>query len=171
MTRSTPHTRKSKRPAEIRGSLCLAGTLDLCSNLSQSNLTPDFLRKLAVLRQCPDGLNKPVSYRSQELSKRLGEKKVAELVRRTEAGESVRSLARELDVANSALTRMLRAQGVTIQKRKVSDDEAAAMAKEYQAGATMRELEASHGLSHGAVLRALHRVGVEMRAKAPRKHQ
>ncbi|GAB2513253.1 helix-turn-helix domain-containing protein [Paramicrobacterium agarici] len=146
----------------------MAGTLDLCSNLSQSNLTPDFLRKLAFLRQRPDGLNKPVSNRPQELSKRLGEKKVAELVRRAEAGESVRSLAQELSVANSALTRMLRAQGVTIQKRKVSDDETAAMAKEYEAGATMREIEAGHGLSHGAVLRSLHKSGVEMRAKAPR---
>lgn len=168
MTRSTPHTRKSKRPAEIRGSLCLAGTLDLCSNLSQSNLTPDFLRKLAALRQRPDGLNKPVSYRPQELSKRLGEKKVAELVRRVKAGESVRSLARELEVSNSALTRMLRAEDAVIAKRTVSDEEAASMAKEYEAGATIRELEAKHGLSHGAVLRSLHRSGVEMRAKAPR---
>lgn len=147
----------------------MAGTLDLCSNLSQSNLTPDFLRKLAVLRQRPDGLNKPVSYRPQELSKRLGEKKVAELVRRAETGESVQSLARELGVSNSALTRMLRAEGVIIQKRRVSDEEATIMAKEYEAGATLREIEAKHGLSHGAVLRSLHRSGVEMRAKAPRR--
>lgn len=147
----------------------MAGTLDLCSNLSQSNLTPDLLRKLAVLRQRPDGLNKPVSYRPQELSKRLGEEKVAELVRRVKAGESVRSLARELDVANSALTRMLRAEGATVQKRTVSDDEAAAMTKEYAAGATMREIEARHGLSHGAVLRSLHLSGVTMRASAPRR--
>lgn len=146
----------------------MAGTLDLCSNLSQSNLTPDFLRKLAAPRRRPDGLNKPVSYQPQELSKRLGEKKVAELVLRMEAGESVRSLARELNVANSALTRMLRAQGVTIQKRKVSGEEAAVMANEYEAGATMREIEAKHGLSHGAVFRSLHKSGVEMRAKAPR---
>ena len=94
---------------------------------------------------------------------------MAELVRRAQAGDSVRSLARELGVANSAPTRMLRAQGVIIQKRKVSDDETAAMAKEYEAGATMREIEAKHGLSHGAVLRSLHRSGVEMRVPAPRK--
>ena len=81
----------------------------------------------------------------------------------------MRSLARELDVANSALARMLRAEGVTIQKRKVSDEEAAVMAKEYEAGATMREIEAKHALSHGAVLRSLHRSGVEMRVPAPRK--
>ncbi|WP_448812005.1 helix-turn-helix domain-containing protein [Agromyces bauzanensis] len=42
------------------------------------------------------------------------------------------------------------------------------MAKEYEAGSTMRELEAKFGLSHGAVLRALHRKGVDMRARAPR---
>lgn len=72
-------------------------------------------------------------------------------------------------MANSALTRMLREQGVEISKRKVSDDEAAAMAAEYEAGATMAELEKKYELSHGAVLRSLHRSGVETRAKAPRR--
>lgn len=114
-------------------------------------------------------MNKPVSYRPQELSKRLGEKKVAELVGRVQAGESARSLARDVGVASSALTRLLRAHGVTVRKQRVSDATARQLAKEYEAGATMRELEAKHGLSHGAVLRALHRSGVEMRAKAPRK--
>lgn len=148
----------------------MAGTLDLCSNNSVGGLTPDVLRKLAVFRHRPDGLNKPVSPRPQELSKRLGAEKVAELVHRAEAGESARSLAQELGVANSALTRMLTAQGVVMQRRKVSDAEAAKLAKEYESGATMRELEAKYGLSHGAVLRALHRVGIKMRAKAPRRH-
>ena len=64
---------------------------------------------------------------------------------------------------------MLREQGVEISKRRVGEDEANAMAREYQAGATMAELEKEHGLSHGAVLRSLHRSGAEMRAKAPRK--
>ena len=64
---------------------------------------------------------------------------------------------------------MLREQGVEISKRKVGDDEAASMAQEYEAGATMAELERRYGLSHGAVLRSLHRSGVTMRAKAPRK--
>ncbi|WP_298868438.1 helix-turn-helix domain-containing protein [uncultured Microbacterium sp.] len=67
------------------------------------------------------------------------------------------------------MTRMLKAQGVEISKRKVSTEEAADLAKEYEAGATMRELEAKHELSHGAVLRSLHGSGVEMRAKAPRQ--
>lgn len=115
----------------------LAGTLDLCSNLSQSNLTPDFLRKLAVLRQRSAGLNKPVSYRPPELSKLLGEAKVAELVYRTRAGKSARSLALELGVANSALTRMLRAHGVTIRRQWVSEATARLLAQKYEAGATM----------------------------------
>lgn len=92
-------------------------------------------------------------------------------MRRAETGESVRSLARELDVANSALTRMLRAQGVTIQKRKVSIEDEQALARAYEAGHTIAELEKQFKLSHGAVIRALHRAGVEMRAKAPRKKQ
>lgn len=146
----------------------LAGTLDLCSQFSQGSFTPDALRKLAILRQRPEGLNKPVSPRRQELSRRLGKKKVAELMQRFEAGESTSSLAKELGVSNSALIRMLRAQGAAIPKRKVTDEDVAAMAREYKAGATVREIEAKHGFSHGAVLRSLHRSGVEMRAKAPR---
>ncbi len=113
-------------------------------------------------------MSTPNLYRSHELSKRLGSVKVEELTHRAREGESVRSLARELNVANSALTRMLREQGVAISRRKVSDNEAATMAIEYEAGATMAELEKKFGLSHGAVLRSLHRSGVEMRASAPR---
>ena len=94
---------------------------------------------------------------------------MSELVRRAHTGESARSLALELGVANSALTRMLREEGVTIQKRKVSAEDERALARAYEAGNTIAELEKSFKLSHGAVLRALHRSGVEMRAKAPRK--
>ncbi|WP_426736969.1 helix-turn-helix domain-containing protein [Plantibacter sp. 2H11-2] len=42
------------------------------------------------------------------------------------------------------------------------------LASAYEAGHSIAELEKQFKLSHGAVLRALHRVGVEMRAKAPR---
>ena len=107
-------------------------------------------------------------YRCHELSKRVGAAKVDELCARARAGESVRSLAREVGVANSALNRMLRPQSVEISKRKVSVEEAAGMAKEYEAGATVREIETTHDLSHGAVLRSLHRCGVEMQARTPR---
>jgi len=38
-----------------------------------------------------------------------------------------------------------------------------------ESGMTTAELAKKHQLSQGAVLRALHRVGVEMRPKAPRR--
>lgn len=139
------------------------------SNPLELPFTPDELRKLAVPGDRDEGLSTPASYRPHELSRRLGAIKVEELVQRALAGESVRSLARELGVANSALTRMLREQGVAISKRKVSDDEAAKLAREYAAGATMAQMEKEYGLSHGAVLRSLHQSGVAMRAKAPRR--
>lgn len=56
-----------------------------------------------------------------------------------------------------------------MKKRRVDEAEAHKMAKEYEAGATMRELQAKYDLSHGAVMRALHRKGVQTRAKAPRR--
>lgn len=83
-------------------------------------------------------------------------------MRRYEAGESARSLAAEHSVAASALIRLLRDYNVVVRRRKVADDEA---------GATMAALEDEYCLSHGALHRALHRVGVETRASAPRKKQ
>lgn len=129
----------------------------LCSNHWDLPSTPDELRKLAEVGGRDDGSSEPISYRSHELSKRLGGEMVDVLVRRAQAGESVQSLAREVGVAHSALTRMLRAQGVTIQRRKVGEEEERALAKAYEAGHTIAELEESFRMSHGAVLRALHR--------------
>jgi lambda repressor-like predicted transcriptional regulator len=135
----------------------LADLADLCSNPLELPFTPVELRKLAELGGENRGLSSPAPHRPHELSRRLGTEKVAELAQRAQAGESVRSLAREVGVANSALTRMLREQGVAIEKRKVSGEEAAQIKAEYESGATMRELEGRHGLSHGAVFRALKR--------------
>lgn len=89
-------------------------------------------------------------------------------MRRAQAGESARSLAAKFGVAPSALIRLLREQGVSVQKQTVSEELVAELAREYEAGATMAELEAFHGLSHSPVYRALHQAGVEMAARAPR---
>ena len=94
---------------------------------------------------------------------------MSEVVRRANTGESARSLALELGVANSALTRMLREEGVTIRKSRVSAEDEQVLARAYEAGNTIAELEKQFKLSHGAVIRALHRAGVQMRAKAPRR--
>ena len=146
----------------------LADVKTLCSNHWDLPFTPDELRKMAEMGNREGGSSVHVSYRAHELLKRLGAEKVSAVVRRAAAGESARSLADELGVAASALVRMLREQGVPIQRRKVSEDEEHALARAYEAGSTIAELEKQFGLSHGAVLRALHRAGVEMRAKARR---
>lgn len=146
----------------------LAGIAELCSNHWELPFTPDELRNLAVLGDRGGDEEVVPEYQAHELSRHLGAAKVAELSRRAAAGESARSLAREVGVANSALVRMLREQGVSIHRRKVGEEEERALANAYEAGQTVAELEKSFKLSHGAVLRALHRAGVEMRAKAPR---
>ena len=167
-TPETTEARILRFSAEFRAYL-LADLNDLCSNHWELPFTPVEMRNLAVPGDRNDDSRAQNMYRDHELSKRLGGAKVDELVRRAQAGESVRSLARELGVANSALTRMLREHGVDISKRKVTDDEAAAMTREYEAGSTIAGLEKKYGLSHGAVLRALHRCGAKMRASAPRR--
>lgn len=149
----------------------MADLASVYSNPLELPFTPVKLRKLAVMGDRDGCLSAPNVYRTHELSKRLGSVKVEELVRRSRGGESIRSLARELGVANSALTRMLREQGVEVSKRKVSDDEATVLAAEYNAGATMAELEKRYGLSHGAVYRTLHRPGIRIRTTAPHERQ
>lgn len=147
----------------------MAGVLDVCSNHCIANFNPGQLKKLAVPGDRAKGSSKTASYRAQSLSKRLTPETIADIVRRSRAGGSARSLAKEYEVAPSALVRLLREHGAVVAKRKVSADEEQTMAREYEAGATMRELEKRFRLSHGTVLRALHRSGVEMRAKAPRR--
>ncbi|GAB3155965.1 hypothetical protein GCM10027058_29260 [Microbacterium neimengense] len=95
--------------------------------------------------------------RATPLGQRLSRARIEELVRRHSEGESVRTLAAEVGVAASALVRLLRNEGLVIEKRKVSDALVRQLAREYEAGATMRGLEQKHGLSHGVVFRALHR--------------
>lgn len=49
---------------------------------------------------------------------------------------------------------MLREQGVSIHRRKVSEEEERALANAYESGQTVAELEKSFKLSHGAGLQA-----------------
>lgn len=95
--------------------------------------------------------------------------KVQDIIRRYEEGKSARCLAEKYGVSTSAILNLLRDNSVIVKRVRVTDAEAKRMAKEYEAGHTIAELEKSFRLSHGAVLRALHRTGVEMRAKAPRR--
>lgn len=113
--------------------------------------------------------SEPSEFQVHRLSARLGAERIEEIVRRYEAGESARTLAIESGVAPSALLRLLRERNVVVRKQVVTPDQEQLMAQGYEAGMTIAELREKHELSHGAVLRALHRSGVEMRAKAPRR--
>lgn len=142
---------------------------DLCSNHWTWPLTLEELRNLAVLGERGESSDAPAAYRIHGLSKRLGVKKVEDIIHRYEAGESARSLAEQFGVSTSAVVNLLRDNSVVVKKRRVTDAEARRMTKEYESGATMRELQAKYDLSHGAVSRALHRAGAKMRASAPRR--
>jgi Mor family transcriptional regulator len=147
----------------------LAGIIDLLSNNSEVTLTPDGIRKLAETTGAREADPVPPAHQVHRLSGRLEQNQIEEIVRRYEAGESARSLASEFEIAPSALLRLLRERNVVVRRQVVTSDQEQLMARDYEAGMTVVELKEKHGLSHGAVLRALHRVGVEMRAKAPRR--
>lgn len=148
--------------------------IDLLSNNSHDGLTLDRIRQVTEVG-VPDPATQanispePSAFKLHRLEARLGPEAVAEVVRLYESGESATAIAKDLDVAPSALIRLLRKQNAVVRRQVVSSDDTQELAREYEAGATMAELEKKHRLSHGAVLRALRRAGVQMRAKAPRR--
>jgi hypothetical protein len=152
-------------PAEIQG--FSAGVIDVLSNTSDVALTPDGLRKLGEPGVPRDALSGSGTYRVHRLSRRLETEQLDEIIRRYQAGMSATALAREAGIAPSALLRLLRERNVVIRQHGVPEEVALAMGQEYEAGATKAELQEK--FTFGAVLRALHRSGVEMRAKAPRR--
>jgi len=98
----------------------------------------------------------------------LGAENVEEIIRRYMAGESATSLAKEFEVAPSALLRLLRERNVVVRRRLVTEELEQELAQDYEAGMTVAAIETKHRLSHNAVLRALHRAGVEMRGTGRR---
>lgn len=139
------------------------------SNNSDVTFTPVELRKLAESSATREVDRAPIEYRAHQLSNRLSAEQVDEIIQRYSSGESARSLANKLDVAPSALIRLLRERNIVVRRQVVTEEIEQAMVQGYEVGTTMVELEAKYGFSHGAVLRALHRAGVEMRARAPRR--
>ncbi|GAA4366370.1 helix-turn-helix domain-containing protein [Agromyces bauzanensis] len=159
------------KPPTIRGfqGVTLADLIDICSNHGITGFTPDQLRELASGVPAEAEPPKGSSYQPHALSKRLGPQKVEQIVQAYQAGESARSIATKHGVAVSAVVNLLRKNQVVVTKRRVTDAESLRMADDYIAGLTIRELEKKYDLSHGAVMRAMQRLGIEMRAKAPRK--
>jgi Mor family transcriptional regulator len=146
-----------------------AGMMHLLSNNSELTFTPHSLRKLAQIQGSRESPSEPGEFRVHRLSARLSTNTVDQIVLRYETGESARSLAQEFEIAPSALLRLLREQNVVVRQQVVSPELEQLMARDYEAGLTVAELKDKYAISHGAVLRALHRAGLEMRAKAPRK--
>lgn len=121
-------------------------------------LTSDGLRLLAQAHSPRESEAEPKRFRVHQLSQRLGTEKVNEIVDRYTTGESATALAKEYDVAPSALLRLIRERNVVVRTNRVSPDLTATLVAEHEAGTSMAKLEAKYRLSHGAVFRALHRV-------------
>lgn len=141
--------------------------MDALSKNESLKFTPSGLRALTKQRPARTATPSETGYRVHGIADRLGKKKVDRILKRYRAGESARSLAREYDVAPSALVRLLRESSVVMRRKVISSETKALLVKGYEEGATIAELEDRHHLSHGSVLRALHKAGVQMRAKTP----
>lgn len=93
-----------------------------------------------------------------------------EVVRRYQAGESVRMIASSIGCRSDRISETLAAHGVAIRPsgkhRRFSDDQAVQLAEEYQAGASLETLSKRHGVNTATVRNTLQRLGVEARPSA-----
>ena len=151
--------------------LRLAGLVELYSKNSTIALSAEGLRALSA----PSSLERPAfkarSRVEHSLTKRLDVSARQDIIRRYQAGESATSIARDYDVAPSALLNLLRAECVVVRQRTVTAEQAERMKQEYESGTTVAALSDRHRLSRGAVLRTLHRVGAAMRPVGRKPHQ
>lgn len=105
--------RERQRPGpliflSVSGPSLLAGAIDLCSNHWRTGLSLEELRDLAQASNRDTEPSVRTIYRPHPLPERLGPRKIADIVRRYQEGESARSLAEKYKVAPSAVTRLLR---------------------------------------------------------------
>lgn len=147
----------------------MADLVELYSNNSTIPWTPEGLEQLAKLGTERRPELAPVPRGARNLLERIDPDQRAEIIRRYREGASASSLARELRVAPSALLKLLRADGVPVRTKSISNEQAERMKEEYETGATVQALMDRHGLSHGAVVRALHRTGTAMRPTGRRR--
>ena len=85
--------------------------VSVCSNLSVGGLTPEGLRRLGQTKSEKQASTLPETFRIHPLAQRLGSEVVTRVVDRYRAGESATALAKEPEVAVSALLRLLRRAG------------------------------------------------------------
>lgn len=111
--------------------------VDVCSNLSNGDLTPEGLRALAAPRPHGYAPSTRNTYQAHQLTQRLGSQAVGQVIQRNQQGESATRIAADIGVSPSALLRLIREQGAAVRRRGLSSDQVALLASEYEGGATM----------------------------------
>lgn len=104
----------------------------------------------------------------RSLRRRFTEEEIQELAARYRAGETISSLSRDLAVSRKALRSLLKAEGVSLRRRGMSQADADRAVQLYESGMTIAQVTEQVGYSYGVVNRMLHKRGVNVR---PRRHQ
>ena len=100
------------------------------------------------------------------LRRRLGARKIKELVRRYEAGEYTTDLSREYGISKAGLLDLLRGEGVSIRKQPMTEGDIDRAVELYESGLTIKQVVEQIGYSNGPIRNALHVRGVRMRPGA-----
>lgn len=104
----------------------------------------------------------------RSLRRRFTEEEIQALAARYRAGETVSSLSRHLAVSRKALRSLLKAEGVSLRRRGMSQADADKAVQLYEGGLTIVEVVDRLGYSYGVINRMLHKRGVKVR---PRRNQ
>ena len=100
------------------------------------------------------------------LRRRLGARKVKELVSRYEAGEYTTDLSREYGISKAGLLDLLRGEGVSIRKQPMTPEDIDRAVELYESGLTIKQVVEQIGYSNGPIRSALHARGVRIRPGA-----
>lgn len=120
------------------------------------------LPKLTILIQIKPA-ERPGPSLPRSIRRRLGPQQVDQLCADYQAGQTTRQLSEAYGIGKTAVTRLLREQGVPLRHQGLSPDQVQQAAELYQAGQSVAQVASALGFHPSSVYDTLKRAGVQLR--------
>lgn len=143
----------------------VVGAVFLYSNLGRPHRTPEELASLTAIVR--DGTLRPIDkFRIDNVTRRLGTEKIAELIADYQSGISSGELTTKYALAKGTVLRLLEDEGVLRQRQSLSDSQVVNLVSGYvDDKKSIAKLAAESGIAGTTIRRALISAGVEMRPR------
>jgi transcriptional regulator of aromatic amino acid metabolism len=90
---------------------------------------------------------------------------VADIVHRYEAGETTQQIGNRNGISKTRVATVLREQGVTMRRQRLSDEQVREAATLYVAGKSLASLGVRFGVSHTTIAVVVRQQGVDLRPR------